>query len=144
MLTTQLYFLKVTRRLLKIWFMSWNSWKKMSGLKLNLEKTSNVWFGNKRNREIFFYHSLKQFKILGLWFTNDLTKMAELNITDKFDEPKRLFNIWAKRSITPLVEQQYWSHWHCPNLYTYGSCFQTHLTIPVSYTHLTLPTRRTV
>ena len=87
--------------------MSWNSWEKMSGLNLNQEKTSNVWLGNKRNREKMFYHILKQFKILGLWFTNDLSKIAELNITDKFNEPKRLFNIWAKLSITPLVEQQH-------------------------------------
>ena len=100
-----------------------------------MKKTCNVWLGNERNCEIIFLPHLnmncnpKQFKILGVWFTSGLSKMAELNITDKFNEPKRLFNIWAKLSITPLVEQQHWSHWDCPNLYTYGSCFQTHLTI---------------
>ena len=41
-------------------------------------------------------------KILELWFTNNLSDAAELNMTDTFIEVKKLFNIWAKRTITPL------------------------------------------
>lgn len=73
-----------------------------------MKKTCNVWLGNERNCEIIFLPHLnmncnpKQFKILGVWFTSGLSKMAELNITDKFNETEKLFNIQAKHSITPL------------------------------------------
>ena len=43
-----------------------------------------------------------RFKILGLWFTNDLTNMTDINIANKFTEVKTLFKIWSKRTCTPL------------------------------------------
>ena len=43
-----------------------------------------------------------KFKILGLWFTNDLASMSELNFKDKLAETKKLFLIWSKRISTPL------------------------------------------
>lgn len=82
--------------------------ERISGLKLNYEKTCNVWLGRKKNsKEIFLPHinmewNPEKFKILGLWFTVDLSKMEEINIADKFAEIKRLFKAWLKRSITPL------------------------------------------
>ena len=80
----------------------------ISGLKLNYDKTCNVWLGSKRNCVIRYlpYFGMNwdpsQFKILGLWFTNDLENMAELNYNNNFNEIKKLFNIWIKRSSTPL------------------------------------------
>lgn len=85
-----------------------NEFEQMSGLKLNYEKTCNIWLGSKRNSNVKYLKTIKmtwnppQFKLLGLWFTNDLTQMAEMNITDKFNETKQLFNTWMKRSITPI------------------------------------------
>ena len=43
-----------------------------------------------------------KFKILGLWFTNDLVGMTEINMKDKFNEAKKLFSIWSKRISTPI------------------------------------------
>ena len=80
----------------------------ISGLKLNYDKTCNVWAGSERNSQTQYLPHRKmtwnpeRFKILGLWFTNDLTKMAEMNMIDKFNEAKKLFSIWLKRSSTPL------------------------------------------
>ena len=82
--------------------------EKVSGLKLNHGKTNNIWLGQKRNSSDKFLEHLnmkwnpKKFKILGLWFTNDVSEMVEINYNDKFNEAKKLFNIWAKRSCTPL------------------------------------------
>ena len=80
----------------------------MSGLKLNFEKTCNVWLGaNKRLKTKWLPHlnmswNPDKFKILGLWFTNNLEKMAELNLKDKFNEVKILFDLWMRRSNTPI------------------------------------------
>ena len=65
------------------------------GLKLNYDKTLNAWLGSNRNcRDKLLAHlnvcwNLPKFKILGLWFTNNLSDIAELNMTDKFIEVKR-------------------------------------------------------
>merc|ERR1712074_74685 len=70
----------------------------ISGLKLNAEKTNNVWLGNKRNSDIRWLPHLDmnwnppKFKILGLWFTCNLEKMEKLNTYDKSLETKVLFN----------------------------------------------------
>jgi exonuclease III len=84
------------------------SFEKISGLKLNYDKTVNVWLGNKRNSKVTFADHIKmewnpiKFKILGLWFTNDLKGMADLNYTEKMRETKILFKTWLKRTSTPL------------------------------------------
>ena len=43
-----------------------------------------------------------KFKILGIWFTYNLDNMETLNYNDKFNEVKQLFNIWLKRTNTPM------------------------------------------
>ena len=42
-----------------------------------------------------------KFKILGVWFTVDLTDCEEINYNDKFSEMKMLFNTSIQRTITP-------------------------------------------
>ena len=42
------------------------------------------------------------FKILGIWFTQDLKECAAINYNNNFDEVKKLFKIWSLRTITPL------------------------------------------
>ena len=80
----------------------------ISGLKLNVEKTNNVWLGNKIGSETKWLPHLNmtwnpsKFKILGLWFTNNLEDMVKINTFDKYLEAKTLFNCWAKRSNTPI------------------------------------------
>ena len=43
-----------------------------------------------------------RFKILRVWLTADLTDCEDSNRNNKFSEIKILFNIWIKRTITPL------------------------------------------
>ena len=80
----------------------------ISGLKLNVEKTNNVWLGNKIGSETEWLPHLNmtwnppKFKILGLWFTYNLEGMVKMNTFDKYLEAKTLFNCWAKRSNTPI------------------------------------------
>ena len=81
---------------------------KTSGLFLNKEKTQIIWLGKQKGSEIRYMEHLKmvwnpkQFKILGIWFTQDLTDMEKINYEDKLIEVKALFKIWLKRIITPL------------------------------------------
>lgn len=43
-----------------------------------------------------------KFKILGIWFSNDLSDCIHINYKDKLLEIKNLYRIWLKRQITPL------------------------------------------
>ena len=80
----------------------------ISGLKINFGKTVNVWLGQKKNSNIRYLPEKNMkwnppmFKLLGIWFTNDLTKSTEINIKDKLAEIKCLFKVWSKRICTPL------------------------------------------
>ena len=80
----------------------------ISGLKLNADKTNNIWLGSILNSEIRWLPHLNmtwnppKFKILGLWFTNNFEGMEQMNTFDKYLEAKTLFNLWARRSNTPI------------------------------------------
>ena len=43
-----------------------------------------------------------KFKILGIWFTNDLKDCHVVNFHHKFSEIRALYKVWLKRQITPL------------------------------------------
>ncbi|WP_419609554.1 reverse transcriptase family protein [Thiolapillus sp.] len=81
---------------------------KASGLFLNAGKTSAIWLGSRQNCPIKYMPHLHmewnpcKFKILGIWFTNDLKNCELLNFKDKFFEIKALYKTWLKRQITPL------------------------------------------
>ena len=81
---------------------------RVSGLFLNTDKTQAIWLGSKRRSQIKYMPHLKivwnpsQFKILGVWFTQDLKDCETINYNEKFFEVKALFNTWSKRLITPL------------------------------------------
>ena len=85
-----------------------NLFGEVSGLKLNYSKTSAIWLGSMRNSDIKYSQHLdidwnpSKFKILGIWFTNDLRDCVSLNFREKFLEVKNLYKIWLKRQITPL------------------------------------------
>ena len=67
-----------------------NTFGKASGLFLNAGKTSTIWLGNKRNSLVKYMPHLQmewnppEFKILGIWFTNDLKECEVLNFSDFF------------------------------------------------------------
>jgi exonuclease III len=89
-------------------FLTLHTFEQISGLKINYDKTCNVWLGSKINSNVKYMEHINmswnppKYKILGLWYTNDLAKMAELNLMDKFNETKKLFITWMKRTITPI------------------------------------------
>ena len=64
-----------------------NTFGKASGLFLNAGKTSAIWLGNKRNSLVKYMPHLQmewnppKFKILGIWFTNDLKECEVLNFS---------------------------------------------------------------
>ena len=70
-----------------------------------MKKTCNVWFGSKRNcAEKLLPHlnmcwNSPKFRIFGLWFTNHLSDMAELNMIDKFIEVKKKKSFMYERSV---------------------------------------------
>jgi hypothetical protein len=85
-----------------------NNFGKKSGLFLNAGKTSAIWLGSKKNSAVRYMQHLlmewnpERFKILGIWFTNNLKEMENINFHDKFTEVKILYKVWLKRQITPL------------------------------------------
>ena len=89
-------------------FRQLDSYADISGLKLNHGKTSNIWLGSKRNSLIKWLPHLNmtwnppKFKILGIWFTNNLENMDSLNYDEKFYEVQKLLAIWLQRTNTPI------------------------------------------
>ena len=81
---------------------------RVSGLHINSSKTSATWLGSKRNCNTRFMPHLDmdwnpaKFKILGIWFSNDLKECVNVNYADKLAEIRYLFKIWVKRQLTPL------------------------------------------
>ena len=85
-----------------------NKFGKVSGLFLNADKTQAIWLGSKKYSRVKYMPHLKMvwnptmFKILGIWFTQDLKECAAINYNKNFNEVKKLFKIWSLRTITPL------------------------------------------
>ena len=79
-----------------------------SGIHLNAEKTCAIWLGSCKNSPVRFMPHVnldwnpEKFKVLGIWFTNDLTACVQLNYYEKLEDVKHLFRIWVKRQITPI------------------------------------------
>ena len=85
-----------------------NRFSNISGLHLNTRKTNAIWLGSMRNSPIKYMQHLNiswnpdKFKILGIWFMNDLNECIDFNLKEKFNEIKKLYKIWSKRQVTPL------------------------------------------
>lgn len=85
-----------------------NDFSNISGLFLNASKTNAIWLGTRRNSPIRYMQYIHiiwnpdRFKILGVWFTNDLKDCVDINIKEKWIEVKLLYRTWLKRQITPL------------------------------------------
>lgn len=79
-----------------------------SGLYMNAEKTQAIWLGSKKSSKIKYMQHLninwnpQLFKILGVWFTQDVKDCEKINYEEKLSEIKALFKIWMRRNITPL------------------------------------------
>ena len=80
----------------------------ISGLKTNFDKTQVVWIGSKK----YSTHSIKtrwklswgtsQFKLLGITFDVDLTKIIWINYRNKVQILKNSIKLWQRRALSPL------------------------------------------
>ena len=84
-----------------------NSFGKLSGLKLNLEKTEIVPLGGKKIISSQLTGILKgirvtngPFKTLGVWFTCDSEKSIALNFNERLNGIQQILNIWMSRSLS--------------------------------------------
>lgn len=81
---------------------------KISGLKINFSKTQVIWFGSKKysteilceNRQLSWGKST--FKVLGVNFDVDLTKIIRINYEPYVQKMKCLIQQWNKRILTPI------------------------------------------
>lgn len=80
----------------------------ISGLKTNFDKTQVVWIGAKK----YSIDSIKtrwklswgttEFRLLGITFNVDLSKILEINYNDKIIQMKASLKQWRRRFLTPL------------------------------------------
>ena len=85
-----------------------NTYYKMSGLKINVEKTRAIWIGSLSNsmRQICKNYNLDwsqgPFKILGVIFTTEVFDIWDVNINDTFTRVENVLKQWSKRKLTLL------------------------------------------
>lgn len=80
---------------------------KLSGLKINQEKTQIVWIGSKKYSEENICSEMNfqwttQFKLLGIYYDVDLDKIIKLNYDKKLVKIKSIIEQWSKRQLTPI------------------------------------------
>ena len=81
---------------------------KMSGLKVNNDKTQIAWIGSSRNSNVKYMRDKNfiwdpgTFKVLGIHFSLDTDEITNINFEGKLDEVKREISRWNKRNMTPL------------------------------------------
>ena len=81
---------------------------KISGLKINYDKTQIVWIGSKKYSSDTIKTKWKlswgedTFKLLGINFNTDLDKMAKGNYTEKIKLLEKTVTQWQRRMLSPL------------------------------------------
>ena len=81
---------------------------KLSGLKINFSKTQVIWIGKKRyskdilcsNRNLSW--GATSFKLLGINFDIDLSKIININYDQRIFQIKTLIDKWSKRNLTVI------------------------------------------
>ena len=86
--------------------LSW--YEKISGLKINFDKTQVIWIGSKKYCKDIMCHRWKlnwgqsQFKLLGINFDVDLSKICDINYKEKIRKIESIIKTWRQRKITPI------------------------------------------
>ena len=81
---------------------------KISGLKINYDKTQLIWIGSKKYSADAIKTKWKllwggcRFRLLGINFNVDLEKMVKENYDLKIQQLDKVVKQWAKRALTPL------------------------------------------
>ena len=90
---------------LKIALKTLSLFYKISGLKMNMDKTKAVWIGSVTNSNLCLCSEYKiqwvnEFELLGIKFSNNLSNICELNFRDKLNEIQSCIRLWKWRSLT--------------------------------------------
>ena len=87
---------------------TFEDFEKVSGLKVNKEKTNFVWLG--KETEIsgvqLFGNFVEEVKILGIYFTRNLKRKEDLNYKEILSKIKRLVGWWKQRDLTIMGKVQ--------------------------------------
>ena len=81
---------------------------KLSGLKVNYEKTEALWIGSFKNRtdKLAIKQNIKwtfrKVKSLGVWFSTSVEEAAMLNYQEKKEKISKILNCWQVRRLTLL------------------------------------------
>ena len=86
-------------------FKLFNKFEKLSGLKINIDKTEAVWLGAKKGSLDKLLPDLgikwsKQFKILGIQFPENLSDINDANLPQKIIDIEKTLNFYNKRQLT--------------------------------------------
>jgi hypothetical protein len=80
----------------------------VSGLYINIEKTSVVWIGSMKNSNVRFMRDRNFcwdpgiFRYLGVKLTTDLKRIVDINYDGKLLEIQKIIENWKKRHLTPI------------------------------------------
>ena len=84
------------------------SFTKISGLKMNNDKTQIAWLGSQKNSNTKymidrnFIWDPGTFKVLGVLFSTNTEDISKLNYKEKINDLKKDIGRWKKRQLTPL------------------------------------------
>lgn len=78
------------------------NFEKLSGLKINMDKTNFMWLGEESDRPglPFFGHRVQHIKILGVYFARHSKIKDDLNYKEILSKIKRLIGWWKQRDLT--------------------------------------------
>ena len=97
-----------TRSLIERSFVLLNIFDKLSGLKVNYEKTEALWIGSFKNRtdklaiNQNIRWSIRKVKSLGVWFSNSKEEAVVLNYQEKKEKISKILSCWLLRRLTLL------------------------------------------
>ena len=97
-----------TRSLIERSFVLLNIFDKLSGLKVNYEKTEALWIGSFKNRldklaiNQNIRWSIRKVKSLGVWFSSSKEEAVVLNYQEKKEKISKILSCWLLRRLTLL------------------------------------------
>ena len=97
-----------TRSSIERSFVLLNIFAKLSGLKVNYEKTEALWIGSFKNRtdkpaiNQNITWSVRKVKSLGVWFSTSKEEAVVLNYQEKKEKISKILSCWLLRRLTLL------------------------------------------
>ena len=93
---------------LKFSFLTLKFYAKISGLGVNVDKTSVIWIGSMRNSNTLLCTDYNlnwvkdKFSLLGVTLSTNMQEIVSMNFEENLPILKAIFNSWSKRILTPL------------------------------------------